>query len=215
MERGGRLPVASGPLSRAQILDATAACLRDHGYDGTTIRRIASLLDCAVGSIYRYFLDKRELLAAVTQRRFEPVCEAIEAGVSPERAAALYARIAAEQPQQYRLMIWLASVGVMAAAAPLPEVVQRIIGGCAEQLGSTEAAEDLWSRLHASVMLGRAVDPMLSAEVAASRAGDPAGAPLEITIVATEVPKPRHQAAPPPPLVEVVAEEEREDLTLL
>ena len=55
----GRTPTH---LSRDQILDATGRCLASRGYDATTIRTIAGVLDCAVGSIYRYFRDKRELL---------------------------------------------------------------------------------------------------------------------------------------------------------
>ena len=51
-------------LSRGQILDATETCLAELGYDGTTIRAIAKRLDCAVGTIYRYFRDKRSLLTA-------------------------------------------------------------------------------------------------------------------------------------------------------
>ncbi len=49
----------SSPLSQDGILDATEACLQEHGYDGTTIRRIAGRLECAVGTIYRHFTDKR------------------------------------------------------------------------------------------------------------------------------------------------------------
>lgn len=142
-------------LSRAQILHATAICLADVGYDGTTIRRIAKQLNCAVGSIYRYFDDKRSLLDAVTQARFEPVAQVAE--VSAERSAALYAHAAADEPQQYRLMFWLASVGKpggVLVTPGVPAVVAKIIDAWTEKMGDRRKAERFWSHLHGRIMLG-------------------------------------------------------------
>lgn len=143
---------AAVQLSRAQILHATAICLGEEGYDGTTIRRIAKQLNCAVGSIYRYFDDKRSLLDAVTQARFEPVAQVAE--VSAERSAALYAHAAADEPQQYRLMFWLASVGQPDGIPGVPAVVKRIIDTWAVQMGDRRKAERFWSQLHGRIMLG-------------------------------------------------------------
>ncbi len=143
---------ATVQLSRAQILHATAICLGELGYDGTTIRRIAKQLNCAVGSIYRYFDDKRSLLDAVTQARFEPVAQVAE--VSAERSAALYAHAAADEPQQYRLMFWLASVGQPDGVPGVPAVVKRIIDTWAVQMGDRRKAERFWSHLHGRIMLG-------------------------------------------------------------
>ncbi len=139
-------------LSRAQILHATAICLAEAGYDGTTIRRIARELGCAVGSIYRYFKDKRSLLDAVTQARFEPVAQV--ASVSAERSAALYAHAAADEPQQYRLMFWLASVDDHQGVPGVPAVIQEIIDAWAVQMGDRRKAERFWSQLHGRIMLG-------------------------------------------------------------
>lgn len=139
-------------LSRAQILHATAICLAEAGYDGTTIRRIARELGCAVGSIYRYFDDKRSLLDAVTQARFEPVAQVAE--VSTERSAALYAHAAADEPQQYRLMFWLASAGDHQEVPGVPDVVKRIIDAWEVQMGDRRKAERFWSQLHGRIMLG-------------------------------------------------------------
>lgn len=141
-------------LSREQILDATAACLAELGYDGTTIRRIAKQLDCAVGSIYRYFDDKRALLAAVVQRRFEPVVERIEQNAPIDAVATMYSMIAAEQPELYRLMFWLASVGQSQHTNTVPAIVKQVIQGWAKQLDDQRAAEGYWAQLHGSIMLG-------------------------------------------------------------
>ena len=147
-------------LSRAQILHATAMCLAEEGYDGTTIRRIAKQLNCAVGSIYRYFDDKRSLLDAVTQARFEPVAQV--AAVSAERSAALYAHAAADEPQQYRLMFWLASISKQddkpeadqKLIPGVPPIVSQIIDEWARQMGDRRKAERFWSQLHGRIMLG-------------------------------------------------------------
>lgn len=147
----------TGPtLSLDQILDATAECLAESGYDGTTIRRIAARLSCAVGSIYRYCSDKRALLSQVTQRRFDPVVQAVDDFVPLPHTVLRYAQVAAEDPQQYRLMFWLASLDTESHPDAIPPVVRRIIDGWTRQLGDPRAAERLWSQVHGQLMLGHA-----------------------------------------------------------
>lgn len=164
-------------LSREQILDATGRCFREFGYDKTTIRRIASLLDCAVGSIYRYFKDKRELLFAVTQQTLDPVLEAIRRGEAFEQTQAMYFRIAATDPVAYRLMFWLASLGpevsgpasggaseagsdagtdagIPASNALAPPIIRDIIGAWSQQIGDADAAIHRWSVLHGALAMG-------------------------------------------------------------
>jgi len=104
-------PVATVQLSRQHIMNATAQCLCDKGYDGTTIRQIAKSLDCAVGSIYRYFKDKRELLFEVAQAAMEPAVIRLDDGGSLVDSAWLYFESASSDPALYRLMFWLAAMG--------------------------------------------------------------------------------------------------------
>jgi AcrR family transcriptional regulator len=156
-ESASPVPAArpNAQLSRSQILDATEQCLIRKGYDGTTIRGIASILGCAVGSIYRYFSDKRQLLDAVTQRRFRPVLEHVRARQKPHRTAMLYLQVAADQPQLYRMMFWLPGIADQQNPAAVPTIVRQIIDGWATQLGSEDAAETFWCRLHGSLILGK------------------------------------------------------------
>ena len=149
-------------LSREQILDATLECLLADGYDGTTIRRIARQLNCAVGSIYRYFKDKRELLDAVTQRRFVAVAEWIEGGATMREGFGAYAQVAGEQPELYRLMFWLQSVG--SQQPEMPAIIDRIIDGWAAQVSDRRTAERLWSHLHGGIILGRGADHVMDLE---------------------------------------------------
>lgn len=161
-------------LSRSQILDATEECLIRKGYDGTTIRGIAAILGCAVGSIYRYFTDKRQLLDAVTQRRFRPVLEHVRARQKPHRTAMLYLQVATDQPQLYRLMFWLPSIEDRQNAAALPTIVQQIIDGWATQLGSIDAAEAFWCRLHGGLMLDKDIHELLETATGNRPAAAPA-----------------------------------------
>lgn len=152
-------PRLTTSLDRAQILDATAVVLRRSGYDGTTIRAIAAELNCAVGSIYRYFEDKRDLLDAVCQRRFEALAEHAELGMEPVRGAALYARTAAEAPDLYRLMFWLSSQ----RKNGLPRVLERILDGWQRSLSQPGEARRFWAALHGALMEGLAADEALVA----------------------------------------------------
>ena len=184
------LSSSSVQLSRQHILDATARCFDEHGYDGTTIRRIALILGCAVGSIYRYFSDKRDLLNAVTQRQLEAVVVLINSGASFTQSVQLYVRRAEASPQMYRLMFWLVCVnqdpeasqdrsagsileipGIPQArstsvALGIPAVVTKIIAGWAQRLGDAQLAEQCWAILHGLMMLGHDGDHAVRAALA-------------------------------------------------
>ncbi|MFW5681901.1 MAG: TetR/AcrR family transcriptional regulator [Phycisphaeraceae bacterium] len=143
-----------GVLDRESILLATAACLDEVGYDGTTIRRIARELNCAVGSIYRYYADKRELLAAVCDRRFEAV-RAAAYTANAQDFAELYLRVSRERPESYRLMFWLAALSPESDASAMPAVVREIVEAWASRLGSESAAQRMWFHLHGRATLGQ------------------------------------------------------------
>lgn len=185
-------------LDESQVLDATSRVLRDRGYDGTTIRAIAKQLGCAVGSIYRYFPDKRALLDGVCQRRFESVAEQAELRSGVLTSVQKYARVAAEQPELYRLMFWLASVGKQQMGEALPAVTRRIIAGWAESLGDQTRAKALWAQLHGCIMLGLAPEQAvtmldLAGASEKSRTVLPDHSP---TVAFTATPKPMPAASP-------------------
>ena len=146
-------------------MDVTAACLAEVGYDATTIRQIAKRLGCAVGSIYRYFSDKRCLLDTVSQQMLEPVAIMAEAGEPLERGMAMYHGLATRSPQVYRLMFWLSAVndkaksdgdsGLDDKGDTLPGVVKRIIDGWSVLLGNHLLTQRCWATLHGTVLLGQ------------------------------------------------------------
>lgn len=104
-------------LSRTQIIQITRRCFDETGYDGVTIRAIARDLGCAVGSIYRYFEDKRALLSATAQDQFESVAKMVESGGSFEESLKAYVDCAKASPQLYHLMFWLCTIGTDAGVA--------------------------------------------------------------------------------------------------
>ena len=146
-------------LCRQHILEATAKCLDEWGYEATTVRRIATRLDCAVGSIYRYFHDKRELMDTLAQQLIQPVADLVEAGGSIEDVERLYHRRACSAPQLYHLMFWLAHADGDSSPG-LPKVVRRVIDGWADQLGDHVQAQRRWALVHASVMFGATLSQM-------------------------------------------------------
>jgi AcrR family transcriptional regulator len=148
-----RIEGTGGFLSREHILEATEACFAESGYDGTTIRAIAGRLGCAVGSIYRYFADKRDLLLAMTSRLFAPVIDTLDTGADLAASIEVYVQTVRDQEDKYRLMMWLAGWNG-AGASPLPEALEPVLERWAGLLGNRKAAELVWAQLHGLLTLG-------------------------------------------------------------
>jgi len=167
-DKAGRSPT----LSQTQILDVTERCLRSVGYDKTTIRKIAGELDCAVGSIYRYFKDKRELLYAVCQRRMERTARLIASGAQLGECVLDYHHRVSEDPGSYRMMFWLAAVTADQDKPGVPPVIREIIDAWAQRLGSRDTADRLWASVHGSMMIGHdAARTLEAAQAVLSRGG--------------------------------------------
>ncbi len=175
---GDGKPRPAAPLDREAVLRATALVLDRNGFEKTTIRGIAKELRCAVGSIYRHFTDKNQLLDEVVQGRFTAIAEAAEGGHAPEATTRAFLSAAAGRPEQYRLMFWLSALGRgPSEPAAVPSVMRRLVAAWSQhdQLGSVSEAHTLWARLHGELMLGRHDGLAAEAEAAlAAIAGEPA-----------------------------------------
>jgi len=209
-------------LNHDQILDATLATLREQGYDATTIRRIARRLDCAIGSIYRYFHDKRQLLLAVGERMLTPALDELKAGASFERGVYLYTQLAARDCEPYRLMFWLAcetSNGAMdEPGTRLPGVVRQIIDIWAQRLGDVALAQRAWATLHGMVVLGMPAETIRATvgEQVRSATADTGHSPMAQIVTLLKTP-PRRVSEPllEPQPVERHTVTVRDDVTLL
>lgn len=58
-------PTSRGERTQAQILRAASRLFIDHGYHGTSMRRIAAEAGVALGGIYNHFASKEEIFLAV------------------------------------------------------------------------------------------------------------------------------------------------------
>ena len=83
--RGVRTPQqARSRRTREKILEAALACFEEHGYDETTTAAIARRARIAVGTLYGYFADKRDILLEVLDRTLREVADYVVRGLDPE-----------------------------------------------------------------------------------------------------------------------------------
>lgn len=82
-----RAPVQRRSAERlARILDACAELLDEVGYDGLSTRAVAVRAGVPIGSVYRFFANKRQMVDALAQRNLELFTEHVIERL--ERAAA-------------------------------------------------------------------------------------------------------------------------------
>jgi len=202
---------SSSFLSNDQILQATEAVFAEAGYDGTTIRAIAKRLGCSVGSIYRYFEDKRDLLRACAARVFSPVARYLDAdAVRFDESLRMYLQLVEQYPQLYRLMFWLGSVDD-AREAKTPEPITRMIDGWTRLVGHRATAEHIWAMAHGSIMLSMRPDQIEQRILAMAQVNTQ---PAQASAQPATPP-----AAEPSPTIEITDQAkayfDRDDVTLL
>ncbi|MFY1676244.1 MULTISPECIES: TetR family transcriptional regulator [unclassified Streptomyces] len=81
-----RAPVQRRSAERLEkILDACADLLDEVGYDALTTRSVAQRAGVPIGSVYRFFVDKRQLADALAQRNLERYAERVAGRLAPIR----------------------------------------------------------------------------------------------------------------------------------
>lgn len=68
--------------TRNRVLDAARRLFADPGYDRTTVRAIASLAGCSVGSLFTTFDGKEDILAAIVFERYAGLAEALRGALA-------------------------------------------------------------------------------------------------------------------------------------
>lgn len=96
---------------RAALLEAAEAVLAERGAAGLTLRDVARAAGVSHGAPYHHFASLDELLAAVAERGFDTLAQAMaEAVAVPDtrerllRVAQAYVACALAQPERFRLM---------------------------------------------------------------------------------------------------------------
>jgi AcrR family transcriptional regulator len=75
------MPRPLDPAKRQQVLDAALTCFVAYGYAGTPVPEVAQRAGVATGTLYRYFLDKQDLVNAVYLDAKARLREALLAGL--------------------------------------------------------------------------------------------------------------------------------------
>jgi AcrR family transcriptional regulator len=105
-------PRRKGQITRERILDAAEALFAAHGYEGTTLRDVASSVGIRNPSLYNHFDNKESLYEAVLERGLGPVLrllrEFVESGrdasTAEEEIVAVIMAVLAARPDLPRLL---------------------------------------------------------------------------------------------------------------
>ncbi|NYF53610.1 TetR/AcrR family transcriptional regulator [Tunturiibacter gelidoferens] len=95
---------------RAETLSAARELIREEGYEGLTIRKLATRMECSPMALYSYFADKQALLTALALEGFEKVAKRFGSAVDRDPLTALrnilldYIAYAEESPNEYRIL---------------------------------------------------------------------------------------------------------------
>lgn len=65
-------------VMRESLLEAAKSVLTEHGWDGTTMDRVAAKAGVAKGTIYNYFKDKTDLMVSLREKLSQPYIEALQ-----------------------------------------------------------------------------------------------------------------------------------------
>ncbi|SDO60118.1 TetR family transcriptional regulator C-terminal domain-containing protein [Pseudomonas jinjuensis] len=146
---------------KALLIEATLTCLKQHGFQGASIRKICAEAGVSVGLISHHYSGKDELVAeayrAITGRVMQLLREAI-AGAAPDARARLSAffraSFSAELLDPQLLEAWLAFWGAVKTAEAINQAHDHSYGEyrtvLAQTLGQL-AAEEGWEDFDADL----------------------------------------------------------------
>ena len=93
---------------RAELIEAAHALVKEDGYEGLTIRKLAARVGYAPMSVYSYFPDKHSILLALAQDAFAVLARRMERDAPADPLQALlklmreYAAFGFDNPNEYR-----------------------------------------------------------------------------------------------------------------
>jgi len=185
-EHGSLLPKNAPPrtrrrtpdFSRDEILDTARNMFAIQGYDGVTIRKIASEIGCSPGTIYLHFAGKAEIFETLCEETFSKLSERLTAIARDDddpveclrRGCRAYISFGLEHQSHYLVTFVMArksaimqDVGadrpnIAAAGMRCFENLHRMVKRCADggQLrvnNADEVSQVIWTSLHGLVSL--------------------------------------------------------------
>lgn len=157
--------------TRAELVAAAHAIVKDEGYESLTIRKLADRVGLATMSVYSYFADKQAILMALAEDSFEELARRSERRRTEDPLQTLkagleeYVSFAIENPNEYRTIFMTPQIHDNApekfeeleASNPAFQSMLKAIRGCIEigkLSGDARAiATILWTVTHGAVSL--------------------------------------------------------------
>ena len=159
---------------RKSILEAAETLFQEHGYDQTTLRKIAQSIDYNPATIYNYFKNKEELFFALQEKAFTKFYQEFDylrnsslAGIDKlKKMGETYIHFGLDHPLDYELMFIMRNP--MNAAEKIDpewkiggqayELLKLIIRECIEEdsINITDVESGaflIWSMVHGLVSL--------------------------------------------------------------
>lgn len=175
-----RLPVQERSAERlTRILDACAAVLDETGYDGLTTRAVAQRAGVPIGSVYRFFGNKRALTDALAHRNLDAYAERVAARVTGIEHGDWRGAVDAAFDEYLVMMrtvpgFGLVDFGVPSAPDAMPDANSQVADRVAALL-ALHLNRPLDAALRRTILVGvEAVDAVLQLAFRADPTGDPA-----------------------------------------
>lgn len=175
-----RLPVQERSAERlTRILDACAAVLDETGYDGLTTRAVAQRAGVPIGSVYRFFGNKRALTDALAHRNLDAYAERVAARVTGVEHGDWRGAVDAAFDEYLVMMrtvpgFGLVDFGVPSAPDAMPDANSQVADRVAALL-ALHLNRPLDDALRRTILVGvEVVDAVLQLAFRAAPAGDPA-----------------------------------------
>ncbi|MEU0832153.1 TetR/AcrR family transcriptional regulator [Streptomyces sp. NPDC005969] len=176
-----RAPVQQRSAERlARILDACAELLDETGYEQLSTRAVAARAEVPIGSVYRFFSNKRALADALARRNLDSYAERITGRLAVIPAADWHSAIDAVLDEYLAMKRSVPGFALVDFGAPAPvddpasdanrRVAERLAQLLSGRLGRT-ADEDL---LRTILVCVEAADALLRLAFRTDPSGDPA-----------------------------------------
>ncbi|WP_435056606.1 TetR family transcriptional regulator [Streptomyces noursei] len=176
-----RAPVQRRSAQRlARILDACAELLDETGYEELSTRAVAGRAGVPIGSVYRFFPNKRAMAEALARRNLDAYADRISARLTaPGQPAGWRAAMDVVIDEYLAMKRTLPGFALVEFTVPAPresrqanyEVADRLLHLLAERLGLAPAD----TRLRTAFLVGvETADALLQLAFRTDPAGDPA-----------------------------------------
>lgn len=157
--------------TRAELVTAAHAIVKEEGYEALTIRKLAERVGMATMSVYSYFADKQAILRALAEDTFEVLARRIDKKLPEDPIDGLriglreYVAFALENPNEYRTIFMTPQVHEneaetfekLEADNPAFQSLMRAVGaaidGCKLEGDARAIATILWTVSHGAAAL--------------------------------------------------------------